>query len=139
MARVLYWERILTEKIDEFRGKQFKVGDCDCGLFAADVVLALTGVDYMEQFRGKYKTPKGALKLLNKYADGTIEGYLNTIFKEHKTVALAKRGDVVTKVFDEEMGTSVGICCGDISGFIERDGGLIFVKTIMCDKAYEVS
>ena len=138
MARVTYWERRLIEAVDKCRGAEISTGSLDCGLFAADCVLAVTGVDYMEDFRGKYKTQKGALRLLKKYADGTIEGYLASLFSEHLNAKLARRGDVVLYTFREEDGPSVGVCCGDISAFVEEEHGVIFIKTVMCNKAYKV-
>ena len=44
---------ILNQHIDAARGKPFKRGSHDCCMWAADVVVALTGIDYAEDFRGR--------------------------------------------------------------------------------------
>jgi len=49
----------------------FTWGVHDCCLFAADAVLALTGTDIAEEFRGKYTDDASALALIHSVTGGT--------------------------------------------------------------------
>jgi hypothetical protein len=64
MTRVKQWEKVLAAQLKAARSKSFEWGVFDCCLFAADVVQALTGVDLMSEFRGKYDTELSAYRLI---------------------------------------------------------------------------
>jgi len=49
----------------------FKFGVFDCCLFAAEGILAMTGVDVAAEFRGTYTDLPGALKAIKKITGGT--------------------------------------------------------------------
>jgi hypothetical protein len=53
MKRYEDWPQRLVAAIEAARGRPFSWGAMDCCLFAADVVLAMTGVDYAAGFRGR--------------------------------------------------------------------------------------
>jgi hypothetical protein len=65
LKRTKSWD---TRELHEFllaRSKQpFAWGVNDCALFAADAVLAMTGVDIADDFRGKYHDEAGAWALV---------------------------------------------------------------------------
>ncbi|MCU1251539.1 MAG: hypothetical protein JWQ49_4568 [Edaphobacter sp.] len=79
----------------------FVWGSNDCALFAADAILANTGTDIAEDFRGKYTTQLGALKTIREVTGGTsiadAAAYCANKhgLVEHTHPLLAKRGDLV--------------------------------------------
>ena len=54
ITRLPDWRARLEAYLDSIEGRPFAWGDLDCALFAADCVLAMTGVDFANDFRGKY-------------------------------------------------------------------------------------
>lgn len=48
----------------------FRWGTNDCALFCADGIASITGTDIASEFRGQYKTERGALAAINRVAGG---------------------------------------------------------------------
>lgn len=64
------WVILLDTAIKERQEEPFKYGKHDCCLAACDCVLAMTGTDIAEEFRG-YKSEKGANNRLKQH-DGVV-------------------------------------------------------------------
>lgn len=130
------WEKRLMITIAAHKAAPFKWGVSDCALFAADCVEAMTGIDYAEDFRNRYKTEKGAAKALKRYGEGdlvsTVEKYLNRV---PGGLNYAQRGDVVAA--ETEAGVALGICLGTTSVFKTPDG-VIGLPTSQCIAAWRV-
>ena len=77
-ARLPDWRQRAAAFIMERRFTPEVWGESDCALTAADMVKAMTGVDYAAPLRG-YSTPFGALKALVKLGHYSISEYLDTI------------------------------------------------------------
>jgi hypothetical protein len=79
----------------------FAWGQHDCALFAADGVLAMTGVDIAADFRGKYTNEASALALIKQLAGGsTVADAAAWCAAKHGLVEreyplMAQRGDLV--------------------------------------------
>ncbi len=131
--RVDGWPEILHAEIESARDKPFVWGKCDCCLFAANVVMAMTGNDYASEFRGKYNTAKGSAKALIKYGHKTLSSTMN---EKLPSVRFPKRGDVVMAIVSGEE--ALGICIGAMCVFKAPDG---VVQMPVCDiaAAWEVS
>ena len=67
MERRENWEHFLDELILKRQNSTFQYGSNDCGLFVGDCVEQITGVDIVEEFRGKYSTKHGCYKLLKEF------------------------------------------------------------------------
>lgn len=102
------WTLALHQQIAEFNDKPFAWGTHDCCTFAADCVLAMTGIDHLAAHRGSYKTAAGAARRLAKV--GGIEAGMIALLGEPIAPALAQRGDVVC--FTSPLGDTAGICMG---------------------------
>lgn len=113
MKRVTNWERQLADYLDACAGKEFCWGEFDCCLFAADAVIAVTGIDLASEYRGKYDSELGAYKALKRYGKGDIKTTLNALLGQPKSVLNAKRGDVCL-VNTPQGRLAAGIC---FSGF----------------------
>lgn len=94
MHRLPDWDARLAAYLEPLRARPFAWGKHDCCLFAAGAVLAMTGVDPMPEFRGRYSTPIGSLRALTRYGAGTLDATLDTKF-ERVEASLAQRGDIV--------------------------------------------
>lgn len=64
LQRVTSWRTRLDSIIEGHRHYPFAWGSHDCAYLAFDAVLAMTGVDLMEPYRGKYKSQEEAEVLL---------------------------------------------------------------------------
>lgn len=97
-----YWA---TRHFDSFLRERAKMpfawGSNDCATFAADAILANTGTDVAEDFRGKYTTQLGALRTIQQVTGGTTVADAAAYCAakhgliEHTHPLMAKRGDLV--------------------------------------------
>lgn len=113
MTRRSTWEADLSAYIASVRDAEFQWGVLDCGLFFAGAVLAMTGDDPGEPFRGKYTTDLGAAKALKRFGAGDLKSTLDSLF-DQKPVGRLQRGDGVWN------GEAVGVCMGDYALFVGR-------------------
>lgn len=65
------WQGRLVAYLDAAGRRPFAEGRHDCALFAAGAVQAMTGLDYAADYRGRYTTTRGGLRVLRRdgYAD----------------------------------------------------------------------
>lgn len=109
MTRKENWPDALLATVDAAQSKPFAWGTHDCCTFTADCVRAMTGVDLMENFRGRYTSARGAVRA------GAEAGY--TALADIWCAALteiapltARRGDVI--LFEAVEGLAVGVVIG---------------------------
>jgi hypothetical protein len=102
LTKLDHWHtRAFDPFLRERANMPFEWGKNDCALFAADAILANTGIDIADDFRGKYTTQLGALRIISKITGGTsvadAAAYCATKhgLVEHTHPLLAKRGDLV--------------------------------------------
>jgi hypothetical protein len=96
MMRVDNWPARLYEVIERNRQVDFAWGTTDCFCFAADCVLAITGCDFLKDYRGRYSDQETAEQFIAKY--GNVEDALGALLEPlaaiETPVLLAQRGDV---------------------------------------------
>jgi hypothetical protein len=124
------WEDALVNYIATKRHEPFEYGINDCCLFAAGAVIEITGEDPMSEFRGKYDSLKGSLKVIKEIGAGTLEATLDGKFPEIG-IGHAQRGDLA--FFDG----SVGVVMGGFAYFASDDG-LERVPRALWDKCWSV-
>ena len=73
LARLPGWRGRFSACLIRAAGRSFEWVSHNCALFVADGVLAQTGKDFAEPFRGKYSTELGAARALKKYGAGDLE------------------------------------------------------------------
>ena len=82
-------------------GQPFEWGVNDCCLYAANAILAYTGVDIASEFRGIYKSEFGALRAIKEVTGGSTVADAAAYcaqkhgLVEHEYPLMAKRGDLV--------------------------------------------
>lgn len=94
MQRLPDWDARLAAYLEEIRACPFAWGRHDCCTFGAGAVLAMTGVDPMPEFRGRYRTQLGSVRALKRFGAGTLDATLDTKFVR-VAPSLAQRGDLV--------------------------------------------
>lgn len=122
--RIQNWPHALAEYVRSRQETPFEWGAHDCAHFAAGAVAAITG-EYPKFPR--YKTERAALKLI---AQKTLRERAGDILGPEIDVSMAQRGDVVM-VIDSINGPSLGVCFGENSMFVSKQG-LHQVPTAQC-------
>jgi hypothetical protein len=132
-ARAHDWEMRLHAFIESEKHKPFAWGTHDCCIFAANWILALTGVDIAEDFRGKYTDEASCNALLAKlgYADvaAMIAAQL-TVKWQFPAVQpnFAHRGDLI----QVQQPTGPALCVVGLNGKHAHgvsDKGLVRMRT----------
>lgn len=100
------WSVKLNQYILNAQKRVFKYGEFDCCIFVADAVKEMTGIDFMEEFRGKYDTIEGGNLLLETVGKGSLYDTLVNKFGDPVPGVYGTKGDIA---FYED-------CCGLILG-----------------------
>lgn len=100
------WAARLDATIEDHKNIPFNYGVSDCIIFAANCVLATTGIDFMSGVRGTYDSYDQAEKIIE-YFGGLKKGLdkkLEIVKAFTTTKELAARGDIVLiKTGDKEF------------------------------------
>lgn len=144
MPRLRGWELRLVEVIEDHGAAPFVWGKSDCLTLCADVVLALTGEDPMQLYRGSYSSAAEARRLLGSEGFADVGEALAAQFEE-VAPAMARRGDigiVETQVGSRTVPGSVVVTGANIVGkSAPARGSRIGMTTLDRDrlvKAYRV-
>jgi hypothetical protein len=112
IARLPDWEARLSAYLEPLLfSARFAWGVCDCAIFSADAVRAMTGHDCAAAFRGRYSTSRGSARALNRFGAGSLKATLDSLLPA-KPVGFAQRGDVVMH------DGAAGICMGAFAFFV---------------------
>jgi hypothetical protein len=115
MMRFPDWETRLAAYLEPLRTRPFRWGKHDCCTFTAGAVRAMTGVNAMPEFRGKYRDEASAEAALKEIGAGSLIRTMNAKFKR-VPVSHAHRGDIVM------VDGNLGIAFGDISLHVGTEG-----------------
>lgn len=102
------WQLRLQACITASWSRPFQWGVHDCVLFAADCVLAVSGVDPAEPFRGKYDDAAGAARVLHDH--GGVEAMAAAALGEEIPPLFGQVGDV--GLFHEDGRPGLAVCGG---------------------------
>lgn len=113
MERFPDWAARLSDFIDEIKASPFDwSADCFCG-WAAGAVMAQTGKDIAVEFRGKYKTAKGALRVLKRKGVDNLADGVALYLPRYDHPSQAQVGDIAAIPKDDEFGFTLGIVNGE--------------------------
>jgi hypothetical protein len=126
------WESSLAQYLAAAQSLEFQWGVNDCALWSAEWVRIATDKDFGAPWRGRYKTEKGAKRLMLRRQFSEVADIASDALVE-QPVRLAKRGDLVLHPETE----SLGICNGLRSHFLGVDGHIV-IDTLACPRAWEV-
>lgn len=108
LERFADWPQRLAQFFLERRAQPFRWGKNDCGLFAADAVLAITGVDLAADLRQTYRTEHESKWIVG---DGLEELAVRIAaahdIPQETNWRLARRGDVV--LGELALGPTLGV------------------------------
>lgn len=134
LVRLPDWRNRLIAYLQSSARKPLVEGEHDCALFLAGGVLAMTGVDYAENYRGAYSSTATGLRLLR--TDGfTDHADFARAFLAPKPVSMALEGDGA--VIREGRVPALGIVQG-ASVYVLRETGLGLVPLSAASEALEV-
>ena len=131
MPRHKDWPERFYAFVEARRFMPFAWGSNDCALFAADCVLALTGVDHAEGLR-TYTDEAGAAEVIRRA--GGMRAFAARL--AHRELALAKRGDIVLAVTAGRE--TFGVVFGDGTWIGPGPTGLAFRPMSEAVAAFEV-
>lgn len=94
MHRKPDWDTRLAAYLEPLRARPFVWGKHDCCTFTAGAVEAMTGIDPIPEFRGRYTTAIGSARALRRYGAGTLAATLDGKFTRIDP-AFAHRGDII--------------------------------------------
>lgn len=109
LKRVRDWRARLSDVIEDRRRTPFDEIK-NCGVFLADCVFAMTGVDLAAKYRGKYKSVAEGIILLRRDGYHDLCAFLEKHLDEIPP-AMARSGDVMAFVTD--LGWAGGIVNGE--------------------------
>lgn len=98
------WPEILAEffalrSVQDLPSATFAWGTHDCALFVCDAVRAMTAVDLAADFRFKYSSERGALRVMQTFAGGGLAELADKMAAQHGLAEvpqlMAQRGDIV--------------------------------------------
>lgn len=116
LKRLPDWQARLANEMDRQRLSPFSWGVNDCAIgLARGVCMALTGQELIGDWRGSYKTERGALRKLREagFADlgEAVSSYLPEV-----PPAMADVGDLALIATDSGLGGALGVF--DMSGLV---------------------
>jgi hypothetical protein len=134
IKRVRDWRRRLSDLIEERRRIPYSEEN-NCGMFLADCINAMTGVDLAAPYRGKFKTLAVGMALLRRDGYDDLCALLAAHLEEIPP-AFARAGDVMAFVVDG-TGWAGGIVNGD-RVTVMRVEGLATTLRDLGDRAFRV-
>lgn len=141
MRRFPNWTRALREFLESRRDVQFAWGTHDCCVFAADAVLAMTGIDLADSYRG-YDTKEAAREIIRIH--GGLEGLAESIATRHGLAEIlpgyAQRGDVVLVrgPLAKITGPSLGVIGLDSRPTVVASRGFRYAPLAIAERAWGV-
>lgn len=114
----------LSEALEQYKDTEFKYGTLDCCLFVANVIRDVTGKDYAAQWRGRYDSEFGALRMVAEHKD--LKGLASYAFGNLMPMTDAVDGNpaIIGPPFCEHdsIGAALGICRGNDIVYLTEKG-----------------
>lgn len=128
MKRLRDWRSRLHQAVEERRRDPFSFEEGrDCALFVADCVLAMTGEDPAAQFRGRYTTDIGAMRVIRSAGFADLGDLVSSRLDEIAP-ARARAGDVAAVATDSPFGVALGVFIGEQVIARDHDGLATFSR-----------
>ena len=135
LTRIEGWEGRLVASIEAARRLPYELGQHDCVWLSCRSIEALTGVDLWEQWAGRYRTKREALRLILEYHGGGFTAAFSRLFgSEPVPVFRLRRGDIV-EYFDCEQ--HLGVCVGSEAA-VFAESGIAFVPMDHCTHGWRI-
>jgi len=135
--RVENWPRHLQEFIETAASRPFEWGTFDCVQFVGEALDAMTGINPVENWRGRYTTETGAQRIINRDYGGSLTHGWTKILGDPIPVSRAGRGDVVVVETDGVKATGIVDLTGERVACLSIDG-LEFVPISAAVSAWKI-
>ncbi|NTG07160.1 DUF6950 family protein [Rhizobium rhizogenes] len=138
IERKYTWRSDLSAYIHSVAKASFEWGGHDCALFSAGAVEAMTGVDIAADYRGRYTTLAGGLRLLKRKRFDNHADLAASLFDEIP-VAMASVGDIAAIKVDTGGIYALGVVQGPRI-YVVRPGeaGIGTVDLMAAERAFRV-
>lgn len=132
------WRVALENYLLSVWREPFQWGRHDCALFAAGAVEAMTGDDPAADYRGRYTTLLGGLRLLKKSGHANHADFAASLFEEIHP-SMAQVGDLAAIKVDDDGLYALGIVQGSRI-YVLRPGeaGIGTVDLLDAERAFRV-
>lgn len=144
MSRREGWEHQLADFVVSARSRVFQYGSFDCCSMPCAAALEIVGVDPLAPFRGRYKSERGAVRII-RGAGGfvqLIEKIMSDVSAPEIAVNFARRGDILlvtdTEIVEPGFDAMLALCLGRDMGFVSRDRGFCLLPTARAARAWGV-
>jgi len=140
MNRLDNWQANLSDLIRKRQNQPFDIVNFNCLMWALEAVEAITGESHYSLFAGKFKTAKGAAKILRtKGKAETSAQFLEQLLGERQHIFFVRKGDIVVTDSEDPLlilpsdvalfGPPVGVCYGELTYFV-GETGLVSLNTL---------
>ena len=135
MRRLPGWRVRLDAALKSYVGAPLVYGRSDCAIYAADAVCAMTGHDLAAEYRGRYRTLAGGLRVLRSHGYDGHEAFL-AAHCPVVAVGLARCGDIA--IFEDAAdGPSLGVVIG-AAARVRTRAGLGSLDRMTASRAYRI-
>lgn len=150
MERLPNWRELLTKYIENSMNTPFVWGEHDCALWSATGLELMGHPDITSDFRGQYKTARGALGRMKRLGYACPHEIALARVGPTSPIAFAMAGDMVAADLpslgladpsEPSLGLSLGLCYGALSYFVGEEpsrSGLIEIPTLKLEHCYHV-
>lgn len=142
MTRHTDWRTRLLAYVSDCAARPFAAGRHDCALFAAGAVEAMTGRDLAAEWRGRYRSIGGGLRLLARAGHADQVAFAAHLLPEWLDTAgapwplRAEVGDVAAVEGDGGR-PALGIVQGP-GIYVLQEGGLATLPLILAQRAFRL-
>lgn len=138
LTRLPNWRARFDAECDRLRLSPFAWGSHDCGPgLAGNLTMAITGVDVAADYRGRYTTRTGALRVLRSGGYETVGDLVASMLPEHEHHSMARIGDVVAIPTESAFGHALGVVNGE-RVFVLTENGFGTVDRCEAVRAFRV-
>lgn len=123
MERRHDWQERLTDYLLAAGQQPIAPGRIDCMLFAAGAVRVMTGTDLADDFRGRYTTLKGGLRVLKRSGYADHVALIDALLGERVGWMALRSGDIAALPGDDGT-AAIGVVTGDLIRCLAANGGI---------------
>jgi hypothetical protein len=137
LQRLPDWRVRLDDMINDVRRKPYAIGTFDCGpSFTGRAVEAVTGVNVLAPYAGRYSTEDEALALI--FDEGPeLPDIVASMLPEYAHASEAKVGDLAAIPISGPFGWALGVVNGERI-FVLRGDGLGTIGLLAAKRAFRV-
>lgn len=134
MTRLPDWRGRLDAVLHKLARTPFRWGENDCVSFSGRCHEAVTGINPVAEFLGRYDSKLGAAKAIVGYCNGDLEAAAVQMIGPYSTDAIPGDGDIV--LINGFYGPTIGVCIDGKAVSVTEAGlmsvPLSYVKGVWC-------